>query len=506
MENTDPQITRSAPVGQQATRGFAWLLGQTLTVKVLTMGGQVVLAWLLLPEDFGVVGLAYTLAAFAGLINAAGLRDVLIRRQQHIRCWGNVAFWLSLSLGLLASLAMAAMAPIAAALYDMPSLVGIVLVMAATIPLTSLHTVPWTVLQQQLRFRATATIGLIEGGGAVVLAICFAWLGFGAYSFVLPRLATAAVQAAVLWSMVRVPVRWSLQRRRWRLLIGDTATLVLAQLALTVIAQVDRMLLGLVHTAGTVGIYYFAFNLSTQAVQLLSLNLLTVLLPSLSRLQDDIKRQTQAFFSVIRLLALVSMPACFLQAALAGPIIRILFDSKWEPAIPVLRTLSVAMAFAIIAGPAHSMLKAQGRFRAFLICATAQAIMVVASTSIAVSLGGADAVAAATLLCFGVFGPICIRLAGAAGGGTWRNVLDVHLPPMICGASAVIAAWYAVTLLLPDGRGGDWGSLFLVPILAGILYMGMARMLMKDRWRELSARLRSLLPSRDQMAEQLLKA
>src|SRR3954470_6728441 len=100
-------------LAQKTVSGFFWLTAQTLGSKLVNMVGQVLLARLLLPEAWGLVGEAYSVTAFAILIQQAGLREILIQRQAHFGRWANPAFWMSLTLGCLGALAMVILAPIA---------------------------------------------------------------------------------------------------------------------------------------------------------------------------------------------------------------------------------------------------------------------------------------------------------------------------------------------------------------------------------------------------------
>ncbi|HVF10908.1 MAG TPA: oligosaccharide flippase family protein, partial [Abditibacteriaceae bacterium] len=109
-------------LGRKTARGFAWLVAQTLGTRMASAVEQIILAWLLLPQDFGLVALAYTVTQFIDIVQQAGLRDVLIQRQAHFNYWANPAFWMSAVMGLAASLLMAAAAPLAASLYKAPQL------------------------------------------------------------------------------------------------------------------------------------------------------------------------------------------------------------------------------------------------------------------------------------------------------------------------------------------------------------------------------------------------
>src|SRR5205085_2993548 len=103
-----------------------------------------------------------------------------------------------------------------------------------------------------------------------------------------------------------------------------------------------------------------------QALQLLSLNVAHVLLPSLARIQDDAKRLLDAFVRAASVLMLVAVPACVLQATLADPLIRAAFKPEYYPSIPLVRILSAGWAVFAVNFSTYSLMRAQGRFRGLL--------------------------------------------------------------------------------------------------------------------------------------------
>ena len=94
-----------------------------------------------------------------------------------------------------------------------------------------------------------------------------------------------------------------------------------------------------------VGAYFFAFRLAIQPVQLLAGNLSNVLFPILAQLRGDPARQGEAALKASRVLSYVVMPYCFLQAAVAKPLLTLVFADKWLAAIPLMQILSIGLAF-----------------------------------------------------------------------------------------------------------------------------------------------------------------
>src|SRR4030095_5700241 len=220
-------------------------------------------------------------------------------------------------------------------------LIGLVLVLAASGPLSGLDIVPDAQLTHEMRFRYLAVVKWINAVGGMGLSILFADLNFGAYSFVLPVPIITVVRLALLWAAARPRIRWHLHLRRWRYLINDSAMLFFANFFIMLTWQGDYMILGIMHDDKTVGIYFFAFNLSLQTMAVFTNNLTGVLFPALSKLQHNLAYQTSAFLRAGELLAIVGVPLCLLQAALAGPAVAMLFNSWWYPAIRVLQLLSI---------------------------------------------------------------------------------------------------------------------------------------------------------------------
>ena len=101
----------------KTARGVVWVMAQTVSVKLVSTIGQIILAWLLLKEDWGLVALAYTVTTFTDLIYQAGIREVLIQRQKNFARWATPAFWMSLTFGLVGMLVTIGLAPAASWLY-----------------------------------------------------------------------------------------------------------------------------------------------------------------------------------------------------------------------------------------------------------------------------------------------------------------------------------------------------------------------------------------------------
>src|SRR5262249_941894 len=160
---------------------------------------QVVLAWMLKPEDFGVAGLAIMAATLIGLLREGGIAHVLLRRQRHFDRWANAAFWMSMLTGLAPGLLLLAAAPALQIVYKRPGIGRVVLMLAGTSAIVCLRLVPAARVQARMQFRflsiARTALALLSSGVSIALAL----MGMGAASLVIPMTTVAAFSAVLFW-------------------------------------------------------------------------------------------------------------------------------------------------------------------------------------------------------------------------------------------------------------------------------------------------------------------
>ncbi len=431
----------------KASRGFVWMVLQTVGSKIFGFAGQMVLARLLLPKDFGIMAMAYAAAAIPSMIRQTGIPQILVQKQSEFCRWANAGFWMELTLGIVTALLTVAIAPAACLFFHTQRLFGPLMLIALLAVVNSVGTPPYAKLMLDLRFRALAMTGLFYNLTAVAMMMVLAFLHFGVYSFILPLPIVAAARVVLYWRMAPVHIKMDLQLHRWRPMLLDSMFLMGSGLFTTILGQADNMALGRFVTAAEVGFYSIASNLSLQVLTTLSLNLSGVLFPTLSQLKNDPTRQTAAFFRAARLLALIGIPMCVLEAALARPIITVIYGPKYLAAIPLLRLLALAAGLNILSGPLQNFLQAQGRF-GFLFKWMAFLVTVfVLVVTVAAWREGALWVACGALALAGLFQPIGMWLATRDCGGTWRHVAAVYIPPLLISATALLPLGILRTLL-----------------------------------------------------------
>lgn len=490
-------------LGARSARGLVYLFaGQSFT-KVIGYVTRLLLLHLIDTSQFGVVTLAQTITTFILLVGQSGVVDVLVQRRAF-KQWAIPGFWLALTLGFLSCILIGFSAPIAASIYsndpDVRRQLFWLLIVSIPSPLPyALSVVPKAQLSRELRFRALAAVNIIDVTLQNVFTLLFAALGFGVFSFVLPIPVGGMILTAVLWWWVRPPRAPRLGFRRWRYLIGDSMQLLLSEFGRTLLDQSDYISLGLFHVPlDLVGVYRVGFEFSIQTMRLLMVNMTTILFPAFTKLKDEPERQYEAFLKAQRILAMVGVSGCLLQAAAAESLAHLFFPASYYPSIIVVQILSLGMATRMIAGGSFALLKSQGRFKMVRDNFWAFALVQVAALAVVLSMGGGIAeVSIVVSIVAALAGPVMFYFAIRPYGGGWKQIVDVLARPLVCGLCSVGAAWVIAQNI-------DWGTGFLpelmkfmeICIVSVALNCLLAWLCMRPVWDDLWLRLWRLLPRR----------
>ena len=481
-------------LGRRALHGLVWMLAQNLAARACSVFSQLVLAALLRPEDFGVIGLTYTVTSIAAALTNVGLDDVVLQRERALRLWLGPAFWISLSLGLAAGLLVVAASPVAAAVYKAPDLIGLLAILALAMPIGALGNVPAMILRARMQFGTLAICGTFETVGQVLMTVAFAWYGFSAYSFVLPGPIVAALRAAVLWRLAATQPDLRPQWARWRYVVGNTTVNFATRVLVSIINQGDYIVLGLVGSQASVGVYYFGYRLAAQPLWTLAGNFSNVLYPALVQMKSDLARQSRAVLNAATLLSFCVMPVALLQSAVAEPLITRFFHERWAASIPIIQLLSVGLAFDAVSWVAGTLLNARGEFRAGLRYVVVQLPAFFVFVVVGAQLDGAIGVAWAVGAFYAISQPIYVFRVFRRIGLTARQVAAMYLQPTAYAAAAAGAGLAAASLpLLADA---PLVRALVIGVVGLLAYAALVRWQAPEVWAALRDRVRAGLRRR----------
>jgi len=458
----------SSPLSLAATSGFIWLFVQSFAARGIGFVSQLVLARLLLPADWGIIGLAYTVTTIANSLVSFGVDDVLLQRQRSIWAWTAPAFWVCFVLGIVGMLGMFVIAPLAAHWYHSPELIGLICAIAIATPLRTLATVPSVRIRAEMDFRFLAVYNTFEIVALQTLTIIFAWLGLGAYSFALPFPLLGIVKAIYFWRRSPPTIFRKFRRVQIRYILSNSSIVFASRTLIEVLNQGDYIVLGLIATHDVVGLYFFAFRFSVQPVRMLAGNFNNVLFPALATLRSEPLKQADAALRACRVLSYLVMPFCFLQAALAAPGLHFLFGNRWVHAVPYVQILSIGLPFDAMSWITGSLLSARREFwRSFYFAAVSVPLFFLVAI-IGGHLDNAMGVALAVGLYYFVYPPITSILVLCRLGIRFWTVMEFYIMPSLLSGVAMLAG-YAVSWL-PYVRNYDLSRVMVIGFVSMGLY------------------------------------
>ncbi|MCY0979370.1 lipopolysaccharide biosynthesis protein [Chryseobacterium wangxinyae] len=326
-------------LGKQALAGMIWTYSQQFGTQALTFVVSVVLARILLPEEFGLIGM---LAIFIGIGNTlfdGGMTSSLIRTAEVNQEDYSTVFYFNLVCSIIIYGILYLCAPLIADFYSQPSLASITRVYGLTFVISAFGAVQNTILTRELKFKKQALItfpAVFIGG---VIGVLMAYKNWGVWSLVGLAITNSFFTSFFLW----VSSKWHpilvFNKDKFRQHFHFGYKLTLSGILDIIFTNIYQIVIGKYYSAGQVGYYARANSLMMLPVSNVSGALSRVIFPIFSKVQDDIPRLKKAYKQVMQLVLFIITPIMIIMAVLAKPLIILLFTEKWLPMVPIFQII-----------------------------------------------------------------------------------------------------------------------------------------------------------------------
>ena len=354
-------------LSRRAVRGGAL----TISTQVVKFGVQtastILLARLLLPEDFGLLAMVLVFTTLAGLLKDLGLTTATLQSPTITQGQASNLLWINVALGLGIALVFAASAPLVARFYEEPAVVGIMLVLAPIFVLNGLASQHLALMRRAMSYGRIAVITLVSQVTAVTAAITMAASGFGYWSLVALQALGPPVVFVLAWTLSGWRPSRPTRGQGMRQLLSFGGYLTGFTFLNYFTSQVDKALIGWALGAGPLGIYAKAYNLFQLPMRQLNPPIGAVALPTLSRLRSAPEEYRRTYLRTVQLLAFLSMPGIAVAAGAADVAIPFILGEQWTASVPVFRYLALGGVLGPVlwtAGWVHQSLgRADRQFR-----------------------------------------------------------------------------------------------------------------------------------------------
>lgn len=349
-----------------ATKGIIWSAVDKFAVQLGQFVVGIVLARILMPEDFGLIGMLTIFIALSQTFIESGLNTGLIQRQEREEIDFSTLFVFNLAASSFFYLVLFFAAPFISSFFEQPQLTDLARILGLSLFFNAFSIVQQTKLTIAIDFKSIAksnVVGMISGGLFGVIASVN---GYGVWSLVIQMLIGSFASSLSLWILSNWTPSIAFSKKSFESLFGYGSKLLIAGLYAQLLNNVYNIFLGKLSSAALLGYYTRAKNFADLSAGTITSVLLQSTFPILATVQHDKEKLISIYSRMIRMSAFLIIPIMTLIALLAKPIVILLLTEKWILLIPLLQWMVFSRIFLPMSAINLNLLKAIGRSDLFL--------------------------------------------------------------------------------------------------------------------------------------------
>lgn len=349
-----------------AKKSVFWAAIEQIGPQIAGFGISIVLARLLTPADYGLIGMIAVFTAFAQLFSDVGMSQALIQRKSITADDTKSVYFLNIALGVAITFVLIAISPVVSWFFDEPKLMPIMSVLAVGYTLSSFGIVQYALLSRELNLQKTAQVSIYSTIAMGIVSITMALQGLGVWSLVGGSLAGIVARVIALWLLSKWRPRGKFSMESVKSMWKFSGNLLGAGLFTTMVDNLANILIGRSYSAANLGLYTRANQLQLLPVSMLTGIINRVAFPLFSRNQDDKPALLRQLRLSVKGAVFLASFICILLVVIAEPIVPFLFGDQWLGSIDLLKILSVAGIFFPINVLLITLIKSMGRSDLFL--------------------------------------------------------------------------------------------------------------------------------------------
>lgn len=462
-------------------KGTIWSAIDNVTQMGVSFLIGIVLARLLNPDDYGLIGIIGIFTVICNAIINGGFSSALIRKKEISDDDYNTTFIVNFSASVVLYAILFLSAPLIADFFNREDLVSLTRVSSFAMVIGALAIVQHTRLTKRIDFKTqtkiTFSASVISGVIGISMAIC----GFGVWALVMQMMTSQIFSTVLLWIFNRWTPRLRFSKNSFHELFGFGWKMMVSGILDSLWTQLNQVVIAKFYNTATLGQYSRAYHYS----QLFSSNLTSVIqrvtYPALSEIQDDKERMVAAYRRVIKLTMFFTFSSMFALGAIAEPLIHCMIGEKWHEAATYMPLICFISAFYPLHAINLNMLMVQGRSDLFLRLEIIKKIIGLAPLFVGAFVGIFP-------MLYSLFGMsiICYFLNShypgkLLGYSSWRQLRDISKSFFI----ALTMAFFVFLLkYLPLS---DWYILPIQIVIGIIIFFALCKLSRLEEFKELTS-------------------
>lgn len=347
-------------------KGVLWSGIERFSVQGVQFLVLLVIANILDPKDFGLIGMLTIFLAVGQSLIDSGFSQALIRKQDRTELDNNTVFYFNIVVSVVLYLILYVIAPWVAVFYNEPQLTDLMRVLCVIVFINSFAVVQRAIYTAQIDFKTQAKASFIGAFISGVVGVYMAMNGYGVWTLVWQQILNASINTILLWIYSNWFPKLQYSWKSFRSLFSFGSKLLASGLLDTIYTNMYALVIGKVFSAASLGHYTQADRFTRLPSSNITGILQRVTYPVLCSIQNDENRLRENYRQLLRLSAFIIFPLMCLLAGVAYPLVDVLIGEKWRFAA----TLIIPLSFHMMWWPIHAinlnLLQVKGRSDLFL--------------------------------------------------------------------------------------------------------------------------------------------
>lgn len=322
--------------------GMIWSFMQRFGTMAISFVSNIVLARLLTPDDYGVIGMLAIFIAISNTFIDGGFGSALIQKKEPTKEDYSTIFWWNMFLSIVLYALLYVCAPLIASFYKLPMLSVVLRVQGVVLIINALSIIQQNQLRKQLKFKRLATVTVISATLSAGIAIVLAWQGWGLWALVAQQILLSTFTAIILWVLNKWYPSLVFSKESFKQLFGFGGFILASSLINTFCNNIQGLLIGRFFPPAILGYFTQARKLEEIASTSMTNIVEQVSYPILVQFQDNKQDLIKITKRLILLVSFVTMPLMVLLIILSHQIILSIYTEKWLPCVPYFNILCIA--------------------------------------------------------------------------------------------------------------------------------------------------------------------
>ena len=350
----------------KTVKGIAWSSIDNIVQHVVTFVVSVLLARILSPDDYGLIGIIAVFTTVCTALINGGFTTALIRKKDATDDDYNTAFIVNLCASIVLYFTIFLCSPLIASFFNREELTWLTRAASIGMIIGALAIVQQTRLTKRIDFKSQTKISFIASISSGVVGIIMALLGFGVWALVAQQLISHCLRTALLWIVNKWIPSLRFSKKSFHELFGFGWKIMVSSLLDTVWKELYQVVVGKFYSPATLGQYTRSKQFSTLLSQNLTHVIQRVTYPVLSNIQDDKKRMAAAYRKIIKVTMFITAISMLFMGAISEPLLYCLIGPQWHEAATYLPLICITSSFYPLQSINLNMLQVQGRSDLFL--------------------------------------------------------------------------------------------------------------------------------------------